>query len=362
MRRIFGSWIVIALLLLIGICGICLVGPRVAEVNRTYDLSPIWSPQSDVIAYVCYRPLIQAILPAQSYHGEIPVDPRFFEICTVNAEGTERVVLTRNEAEESEPTWSPNGREIAFISYRDGGPRLYRMRADGQEQQRLSDACCVRHPEWSPRGDKIAFASNGIVVLDLVSGIEKTILEDGADGVVSEFPTWAPDSLKMAYLERRGDKCEIHIIDSTSGQALVPPHPSQCERPAWTPDSHSLIFVGADSALEEGSSIKLLDLTSGEIRSLTTQKDKIWSGLVRTSTDLYYIAGGNLFQASLRGGQPSEVGTLQGSVLDVGGTPISISPDGQHITFARSESIPRIDAASVWRIDVDGTELIDLSR
>ena len=57
----------------------------------------------------------------------------------VNADGSNPVNLTNNPADDRSPTWSPDGRRIAFVSDRDGNHEIYVMNADGTGQTRLTD-------------------------------------------------------------------------------------------------------------------------------------------------------------------------------------------------------------------------------
>jgi dipeptidyl aminopeptidase/acylaminoacyl peptidase len=74
-----------------------------------------------------------------------------FEIWVMNADGTNRSVLTNDPALDQDPDWSPNGKRIAFARVGDG---VYTMNADGSDPKRLSAG---RGPAWSPDGKRIAF-------------------------------------------------------------------------------------------------------------------------------------------------------------------------------------------------------------
>ena len=56
----------------------------------------------------------------------------------MNANGSGQRNLTRNPAYDANPTWSPDGRKIAFVSNRDGSYQVHVMNADGSGQRRLA--------------------------------------------------------------------------------------------------------------------------------------------------------------------------------------------------------------------------------
>jgi TolB protein len=71
----------------------------------------------------------------------------------MNADGTKQKNLTRNSVTDRDPTWSPDGKRIAFE--RDGGGvsrDIFRMRADGTRQFNLTDNSAIdADPAWQPR-------------------------------------------------------------------------------------------------------------------------------------------------------------------------------------------------------------------
>ena len=85
-----------------------------------------------------------------------------YEVYVMDADGKNPQNLTKHRESDWDPSWSPNGRHIVFVSGRDA-PRgeIYVMRVDGSNVRRLTknqslDWC----PSWSPDGENIAFTSS----------------------------------------------------------------------------------------------------------------------------------------------------------------------------------------------------------
>jgi TolB protein len=69
----------------------------------------------------------------------------------MNADGTDQTRLTDDPAQDSEPSWSPDGNKITFHSRRDGNLEIYVMNADGTNPIDLTNNSAVdQNPFWSP--------------------------------------------------------------------------------------------------------------------------------------------------------------------------------------------------------------------
>lgn len=102
------------------------------------------------------------------------------DVHVLPAAGGEPRRLTIDPANGMYPSWSPDGRRLAFMSWRNGKTELFTMNADGSDQQRLvsMDRGDAVDPRWSPDGSTIAF----VHLPDGMNGTAAVVCTVNADG------------------------------------------------------------------------------------------------------------------------------------------------------------------------------------
>ena len=121
--------------------------------NRHDDWNPSWSADGKRIAFVSDR------------EGHVIDGRPTSEIYVMDADGKNQLKLTENPGNDRYPSWSPDSKRITFVSERDNGEKhphreIYVMDADGKNQQRLTNNHDNdQYPSWSPNGKQIVFAS-----------------------------------------------------------------------------------------------------------------------------------------------------------------------------------------------------------
>lgn len=261
------------------------------------------------------------------------------DIYIVNANGTEFRLLAKTEEDDRSPTWSPNRRWVTFIS---GGRKLYLANVEEIGWKPILDTYLIRDGEsiqidlnirdvsWSPDSRWIGVATGDIdydiYMFNPQAGGEATPISE-LRFLGENFPSWSPDGNIIAYSAdtRLRSRSDIYLLDTRPGQnnpIRMTHHESFWPiQPNWSPDGKFIIYV---VNREEGRNIYRLDVESGNVIQLTgasTQDEP-------ESNEVY-----------------NDYPTL--------------SPDGQFVAFEsnRDGIYPQI-----FRIDVDGTNLVNLTN
>jgi Tol biopolymer transport system component/formylglycine-generating enzyme required for sulfatase activity len=176
------------------------------------------------------------------------------DIFIIKVDGTGRLRLTDDPADDMDPAWSPDGTSVVFASTRDGPVQLFLVDSDGQNVRRLIPSRVVpgRAPNWSPDGEWIAFHSGQGRTTDIykvrIAGTDLTRLTDALE--TDWYPVWSPDGEKILfYSERAEDDAglgELYAMDADGQEESLTRltentfHESYA---AWSPDGGRILFI-----------------------------------------------------------------------------------------------------------------------
>ena len=183
----------------------------------------------------------------------------------VGIDGQDPRRLTRHEALDNYPAWSPDGTRIAFVSGRDvpglwrhREAGLYTMAADGAGVRRLSadgDSVAWQPPAWSPDGRALAVtarrpgeASEGLYLAQ-ADGVGLRRLSDTVSG-----GAWSPDGTRLAFAQPEGAGLALYTIGAngkypqrvTVTPRWQPRHGTAggwIHTLAWSPDGSKLLYA-----------------------------------------------------------------------------------------------------------------------
>jgi TolB protein len=224
-------------------------------INRTIDIAPAFSPDGKSIAYQSYRSDFPDIIVQYIYEGRPYTKP-------ANGSAEKANFL---------PAWSPDGSKLAFMSSRDNGnPEIYVVNRDGTGLRRLTT-----HPEndasptWSPTGNQIAFTSNR-------SGTPQIWImnDDGSEPrqltheTNCDRPTWSPAPFnEIAYASRTGAGYDIKVFDfATRSTKTITDGIGTNESPAFSANGRHVAFVSTRAG---NAQIFVIDRDGKNLRQIT---------------------------------------------------------------------------------------------
>ena len=192
---------------------------------------------------------------ALSPDGKMLVIDLLGVLWTLPAGGGSARRITDDFADARQPAWSPDGKSIAFQSYRDGGWHIWSVRPDGSNlKQVTSGPFDDREPQYSHDGTRLAFSSdrNGnydIWVLDLKTGRAMARTNQSSN---ESMPAWSPDDKEIAYYTDRSNAHAIMAVNASGTERMVQAIEGTANAPSWSPDGRQILynlFTGNQSQL-----------------------------------------------------------------------------------------------------------------
>jgi TolB protein len=188
-------------------------------------------------------------------------------IWIVNADGTGERRLTPDDVRVGDlaPTWSPDGRTIAFERYvnSSGTSDIYLMDARGAHVRRLTRLGDAEQPAWAPDGGRIAFAHRGdVVVLDVRRGTTTRVTHTRLD---ESYPDFSPDGKRLVYelndpspAGLNVEEYDAYVSDADGSHPRRLSQPGDTDgHPVWSPDGRFIAYA-SDGGTVLGDSVSLV--------------------------------------------------------------------------------------------------------
>jgi TolB protein len=225
---------------------------RRVTVNRQLNIFPAWSPDGRAIAYTSYRRGYPDIFISLIYQGTMETP-------------------TNGIGQNWLPAFSPDGTKIAFTSNRDGNSEVYVMNRDGSGLRRLTTHPAIDStPTWAPSGAQIAFTSDRTGTPQIwVVGADGLDLRRLTSETYADRPTWSPAPYnEIAFSVRTSSRFDIKIYQVDKGNTRqITFGEGTNESPAWAPNGKHLAFVSTRNA--RASQIFVVRRDGKDVRQVT---------------------------------------------------------------------------------------------
>jgi serine/threonine protein kinase len=242
-------------------------------------------------------------------------------------------LVTNFAGVEAQPSLSPDGRSVAFVSNRDGQWDLYVGLVTGGGLVRLTaDPNVEARPRWSPDGTKLLFSRlsdsglQDIWVTPAFPGTPRRVVPNAFS------PAWAADGRSMAY--SAANTIWVSDADGANARQVTNPEPAPIfhDQPAFAHRGRSLAFIRR--RLGPRSELALVDLGTATVRTLTTDDALALSPTWSPDDRFIYFCssrGGtlNIWRLTVETSELVQITAGQGDDVE-----IDLSTDGQRIVYS----------------------------
>jgi TolB protein len=222
-------------------------GGQVAMASNDPIISPAWSPNGRELAYVSF----------EKQKAEVWVQ----ELAT-----GKRRVLASFRGSNSAPAWSPDGQELAVTLSRDSAAQLYVLPKDGGTPRRLTNTPAIdTEPCYSPDGRQIYFVSDRggapqIYRVPAAGGAAERVTFQGSYNI---SPAISPDGKLLAYINRAGNAFRVTTLDLTNGAVRTLSDAADDESPSFAPNGKLVAYASR----QQGRDVLMTTTLDGKIKT-----------------------------------------------------------------------------------------------
>ncbi len=195
---------------------------------------------------------------------------QIFRLMVSDADGARERLMLKSQEPIMSPSWSPDAKELAYVSFETGRPAIFRQRLDNAQREQLTNFKGLNGaPAWSPDGKSMALvlSKDGNPEIYLYHLATKTFTRLTRHFSIDTEPTWMSDGKSLLFTSDRGGAPQIYKLNIASRKVeRLTYNGSYNARPRLAADDRTLVMVHRS---QDSFHIASQDLVTGDLRVLT---------------------------------------------------------------------------------------------